>query len=124
MGEIIGAIIAVAIPLIAISMTIRTRWTLEQATQAGSNENEVQGLIHTRLLTIRRKYVICGPLSVDPAAIEAAHRASPEIRRIRAESAAQLRKMAEDTAALIAESYCIFQEQERLQREEVELIKR
>ncbi len=116
--------IAIALAL-SVYITNRSRLTLEEAIQrTGGSENELRELIQEKLLPYRRKYVVFGPLTIDTGELAEARAAHPEIKRIRAEIDATLRQTAEDIIAQTRESNRFYQEQARIQQEEMERMER
>lgn len=126
MPSIILGIIMITAALVLVTFIInRSRCTLEQAVQlSGCPEKELRTLIQEGLLTYRRKYAVFGPRSLDAHEIAEARTAYREIKSLRAETDATLRKMAEDAAARIQEANRIYQEQVNAHQEEMERIRR
>ncbi len=103
----------------------RSRWTLQEAKQqSGLSEQELQELIREGLLTSRRKYVLSGPFTFDRYEVIEVRDRYPELQEARAAVATAYRQAAEDAAARIHESDQRYQEQVRLQQEELERMKR
>ena len=103
----------------------RSRCTIEQAVQqSGYTESVLRELITARFLAYRRKYVVCGPYSLDAGCIPEAATTFQEVQRIRQASDASLRQQARDIAARIQEANRVAQAQLNVKREELECLKR
>lgn len=102
---ILPSIIAVITVITVVYLNGRNRWTFEQAVRlSGCPESDLQELIKERMVSYSRQYVVCGPLTFDRHELVEARTVYPEIKRIRAETDATIRKMAEDMAARINEA--------------------
>lgn len=123
-GLIVGIIVVPAMLALMVYIFNRSRWTLEQAVLSGSSESELQELIQARLLPYRRRYLVFGPLSLDRYELAQARTDYPKLKQAQAEYDATIRKVAEDLAAQINESNRFYQEQARLQDEELERIRK
>jgi hypothetical protein len=117
---IFGIVVASAFLALVVYLYNRSRWTMEQAVLSGSSESELQELIQARLIDYRRKYIIFGPRSFDRFELARAPADYLKIKQAKAESDAIIRKAYEDLAAQINESNRFYQEQARLQDEELE----
>lgn len=122
---ILPTIIVVITVITVVYLNGRNRWTFEQAVRLSEcPESDLRDLIKERLVSYRRQYIVYGPHTFDRHELAEARNVYPEIKRIRAETDATIRKMAEDAASRINEANRIYQEQERLQQEELARIKR
>lgn len=122
---ILPIIIVVITVVFVVYLNGRNRWTFEQAVHlSGCCETDLRELIKERLVGYRRQYVVYGPHTFDRHELAEARNVYPEIKRLRAETDATIRKMAEDAAARINEANRIYQEQERLEQEALARIKR
>jgi DNA-binding transcriptional regulator YiaG len=124
LGLIVGIIIVPALLVLMVYITNRSRWTMEQAVLSGSSESELQELIQERWHLYRRKYIVFGPPSFDQYELAQSRADYPRLKQAKAEYDATIRKAAEDLTAQINESKRIYQEQVRLQQEELERMKR
>jgi len=121
----ISIIMAMTVGVMMIYITNRSRCTLEQAAHlSGYSMSELQEIIREGLLTYRLKYFIFGPRSLSPDEIEVAHVAHVKLKELRVEHEANLRRIAEDAAARIAEQNRIYEERVRLHEEELEQMRR
>lgn len=122
---VLWMLLTVAALILMTSITNRSRVTLEQAvSRSGCPEAELRTLIKEHLLSYRRKYVLCGPLSLDATKIAEARTGFATITAMRAETDATIRQMAEETATRIAENNRLHQARLDAQREELERMKR
>lgn len=122
---IIMIAIASAIGGLAIFIANRSRCTLEQAVDlSGCSSDELREIIEEGWIDYRRKYFVFGPRSLDTSKIAKARADYAEIKGVRAEADASIRKMAEDIAAEINEANRIYQEQFEARQEEMERMRR
>lgn len=127
--NIVGTIVGILMGGVALALVTyfpnRSRCTLEQAAQlSGCPENELQELIQARLLSYRRKYGMVGLRSLDVSEIPAERAASEQLKRMRAETDAAIRRQAEEVVAEIQERNRRFQEQEAAHQAEMEMLRR
>jgi DnaJ-domain-containing protein 1 len=107
----------------------KSRCTLEQAARLSDcSENELRNLIKEGYLTYRRKYVIVGPRSLDASELATARANYTIVKSAEAEAEVRLRKIVEEATAELNrranEANRVWQEQEKLRREEAEMMRR
>lgn len=121
----LGIIMTIAALVLVTYISNRSRCMLEQAVQlAGCSESELQELVKEGLLTYRHQYVLFGPLSFDASQLADVRVHYPELKRLRAEHAATLHKMAEDLAAQMQEDNRRRQEHMAAHQAEMEMLRR
>lgn len=122
---VFGVLMGAAALVLGTYLPNRSRCILEQAIQlADCPEQELRELIRRGILSYRRRYVVFGPLSFDVHQLADVRVHYPELKRLRAEHAATLHKMAEDLAAQMQEDNRRRQEQMAAHQAEMEMLRR
>jgi DnaJ-domain-containing protein 1 len=125
LGLVIGIIMATGLGVLLIYWFNRPRCTLEQILQqTDCTEAELRTLRQGKFITYRRQYVLTGPYTFDLDEVEQAHHDYHVLQRVKAENRAMLKKMAEESAAEIAEANRRYEEQLRATQEELERMRR